>query len=253
MDRIVSVYQQLADHHERQGNAHLCDYFLVLAADAALLAGLPDEAERIRQRLLRLNPHHLLRPFGSLTEALDSADVQDYLDFLRQKYPPPAAEELLRSLEEVPPTAGSETDLPPTMALLEVDEVLPEPPPNLYETLKVYRVQEPPVEPTARPSAAPPPPPVKKKPTLQPVPKPRPQYVDGPAAPPPPRPARPRPMVPRRPEPEPGILRPPPREDDGPREAGAGAWVSVGLFVVVLTAGVVLAAYTLAGPFLRVP
>src|SRR5262249_13715278 len=71
----VRVYEELADWYDRQGQAKLRDWFLVLAADAALAGGRVDEAERLRGQLLYLNPHHLLKPFASFAEALKSPDV----------------------------------------------------------------------------------------------------------------------------------------------------------------------------------
>src|SRR5205085_11918442 len=86
---------------------------LVLAADAALAAGSGDEAERLRLRLLQLNPHHMLKPYSSFAQALEAPDVSTYVRDLRQNYPPEVAEGLLRMLpaeedrvsQALPPTA----------------------------------------------------------------------------------------------------------------------------------------------------
>src|SRR5262249_16939846 len=61
----LQVYEELADTFDRQQNQALRDQFLLLAADAALTAGRQDEAERLRQRLLWLNPHHSVRAYTS--------------------------------------------------------------------------------------------------------------------------------------------------------------------------------------------
>ena len=75
------------------------DRFLVLAADAALLAGKTDEAERLRLRLLKVNPHHMLKPYPSFAQALKAPDVLTYVKDLRVNYPADVAEDLLRTLQ----------------------------------------------------------------------------------------------------------------------------------------------------------
>jgi hypothetical protein len=92
------VYKALAEHYERAGPAAMRDRFLVLSADSARAAGLDDEAERLRTQLLQLNPHHLLRPFRSFAQAMETPDVQTYVRDLRQSYPPSKAEALLRDV-----------------------------------------------------------------------------------------------------------------------------------------------------------
>src|ERR1700735_3957604 len=94
--RSLQLYEELAVWYDRQGQAKLRDWFLVLAADAALGSGQAEHAERLRQRLLHVNPHHLLRPFGSFAEALRSPDVESYVADLRRNYPVETAEQLLQ-------------------------------------------------------------------------------------------------------------------------------------------------------------
>ena len=98
VDHVVSVYQELADWHDRRGQTQLRDRFLVLAADAAYAAGRSEQAEELRRVLLQLNPRHLLKTSASFAEALRSSEVQSYLNDLRQSYPAEAAEHLLESL-----------------------------------------------------------------------------------------------------------------------------------------------------------
>lgn len=108
------VYQQLADWYERRSEARQRDLFLVLAADAALTGGRPDQAEQTRQRLLQFSPYHLLRPYPSLSDAMQSAVVVDYLEDLRQQFPPPRAAQLLEGLRANSSAGvGSMVDLPP--------------------------------------------------------------------------------------------------------------------------------------------
>jgi hypothetical protein len=114
-EQTVQHYHELAESYEQRGEAQMRDRFLVLAADAALTAGRPDEAERYRKRLLQLNPHHLLKPYASFAEAMKSRDVKDYIEALR-KYPPKKPEELKvfrLSGEENPPAARLRQAPPP--------------------------------------------------------------------------------------------------------------------------------------------
>ena len=78
------------------GNRGIRDNCLVLAAVAALAADLPEEAERLRKRLLLTNPHHLLRPYASIAEALQSADVHDFVADLRRQFPPETVAKLVK-------------------------------------------------------------------------------------------------------------------------------------------------------------
>src|SRR5687768_7076101 len=66
---LAQMYEDLANHFARQGESRQRDQCLVLAADAALTAGMPLEAERLRKRLLLTNPNHLLRPYATMSEA----------------------------------------------------------------------------------------------------------------------------------------------------------------------------------------
>jgi hypothetical protein len=93
-------YERLAERFEREQEPRQRDNLLVLAADAALNAGQPEEAERLRRRLLELNPHHLLRPFASFADALQSPDIKDLLADLRRQYPPEYAQRLVSSAGE---------------------------------------------------------------------------------------------------------------------------------------------------------
>lgn len=250
-NHALELYQQLAGWYEKQGQAQMRDRFWVLAADAALTAKDPEAAERFRMRLLQQNPHHLLKPYASFAEAMKVPDVQTYVADLRRSYPPEMAEHLLESAraEGEPAPLTAEPDLPGL-------EPLPEEP----EVLQFYRVhgdleeipepvkqrQAPVAGPVVPPSAAPAPiplapePPARKPPT-SPSPAPRPPTLKPPRSPgvspyavQPPAPSRARPSARQREE----------------EDAAAGRWVSSALFVLVLGAGLVLAAYALVRPFL---
>jgi hypothetical protein len=253
MDNLATlqVYKELADWYERQGQAAMRDRFLVLAAEAAFSAGKTEEAERLRQRLLQGNPHHMLKPFSSFGQALQSTNIQIYIHDLQANYPAETAEGLLQNLRAgvppAPPASPGDApmlgQLPQTAPLIEIHDepTLPLNPPT--EPLKVYPLRNEPK--AARPSV----PPV--TPTHLNRPSPR-----KPTAPPPDRPStlntpspRSQPTLPRStrpvaaPEPAPP---PPPLEPAAP----AGAWLPLLLFGMTVTAGVALALYTLARPFL---
>jgi hypothetical protein len=112
------MYEALANRFAKQGEPRQRDHFLVLAADAALAGGRPDEAERLRQQLLRFNPHHLLRPYASMAEAMQSSDVKDYVGDLRLQWPAEQAEKLLGGTipDELPPAPPPPPKLMQTQA-----------------------------------------------------------------------------------------------------------------------------------------
>lgn len=247
VDQTARTYEDLAVHYAQQGQAQLRDRFLVLAADTLHTAGRTEEAERVRARLLQANPHHLFKPFASLDEAMKTTDVKNYVAGLRRTYPPEKAVELLGSLP------GGAEEKPPAPAPTEpLSTTRPErkPPQAAVDALKVYRFQDD-IDPEA------------------PLPRTRPEPMNRPAAretgrpaplPPPVRPARPtrpaQPLPPARPTsgpfwqqaPRSGAWNPPPEADSG--EALAGTWVATGLFWILLLAGLALAGFTLASPFL---
>jgi hypothetical protein len=250
MDTLATlqVYRELADWYERQGQSAMRDRFLILAAEAAFAAGKPEEAERLRQRLLQGNPHHMLKPFSSFSQALQSTNIQIYIHDLQVNYPPDNAETLLHNLR-----GGSEpaSGVPQTAPLIEIRDEPTLPLGNTVESLKVYPLREEP-EPTLPP--APPP----AKPTNLDRPPQR-KATTAPPAPPPPRPstlnpppARSQPTIPvaappSRPARPAFVPNPPPPPEPG---APGGAWLTLLLFGMTVTAGVALAVYTLARPFL---
>jgi hypothetical protein len=244
----LQVYKELAEWYERQGQAAMRDRFLILAAEAAFSAGKPEEAERLRQRLLQGNPHHMLKPFSSFAQALQSTNIQIYIHDLQANYPPETAEGLLQDLRSgAPPTQpasglGESTRgaVPQTAPLIEIRD---EPTlPLGAEPLKVYPLQKEP-EPTRPPG-----PPVKPAHSNRPSPGKPAAAPDRPSALNTPSP-RSQPALPRSPHPTvapvPAPL-PPPSEPAAP----SGAWLPLLLFGMTVTAGVALAFYTLAHPFL---
>ncbi len=148
MDSLATlrVYKELAEWYERQGQPAMRDRFLILAAEAAFSSGKPDEAERLRQRLLQGNPHHMLKPFSSFAQALQSSNVQIYIHDLQTNYPPETA---LGLLKNQPGVAEQTVSIPTTAPLIEIHDEPTLPLDNTVESLKVYPLRE---EPPAKPS-----------------------------------------------------------------------------------------------------
>jgi hypothetical protein len=232
-DRSSTVYRELAECYDRQGQTQLRDRFLALAADAALADGQADEAERLRQRLLQQSPHHLLKPYNSFAEARRSPDVQGYLKELRQDYPVDRARgmlDALRAAQEPPKPKAPNTD--PELILPVGDEA------EGGEPLKVYRMRE------AREEPARPRPGFPKKPT---TPAARPASMLGRSAASHPE----RPAYSLRPTPPVAPPSAPRRERDSEEHSPAsGGWLASLLFVLIAAVGLGLAFYTLARPFL---
>jgi hypothetical protein len=250
-NHALALYQDLADWYEQRGQAQMRDRFLVLAADAALSASRPEEAERLRVRLLQQNPHHLLKPYASFVEALQAPDVQSYVSDLRRSYSPDAARHLLESLRanpslpNPPPAPIRQTALHPRP---------PEPAKEPPEVLKFYRVQEeieevvpepvaqrqvPVSRPLPKPLANPPPP---SRPATAPV--------HSPAPAPARKPPRPHPVPPAVSEPLPPVTRTAILSEKDEQDLATGFWVSSALMVLLFLAGLGLAIYTFARPFL---
>jgi hypothetical protein len=235
-DETVHTYRELAECYERQGQAQMRDRFLVLAADAALIAGHGDEADRLRNRLLQVNPHHLLKPYASFAEAMKSADVQNYISALRRSHPYEKAEHLLEEMRQNVSGVKKVAQNPP-----------PKEAPKPEEEPQVFRVRESEEEPKTVPSRVrsmrPQPAAPKEKTSATPA---------RPAAPPPPAVTRPAPaadVFPLRPQEKLLPPRAPAPDDSEDREAG-GTWVAAGLFWLVLISGVLAAGYSLGRPFL---
>lgn len=114
-EQAARGYEELANGYAEIHDEPMRDRFLVLAADSLLSAGQPERAEGLRRRLLQHNPHHMLRPYTSLAEAMKSGDVRTYVAGLRRNYPPEKLGQLAdmmnraRAAKGVPaaPTAAS--------------------------------------------------------------------------------------------------------------------------------------------------
>jgi hypothetical protein len=236
-NRKVQVYADLAEWEHQHGSPQARDRFLILAADAALTAGLTDEAEQFRGRLLETNPHHLLRPYPSLADAMKSSDVYGYIADLRGTYPSDEAEKLLAALQgdkgpaSEPSGPGSTTPHPPLPELPTPAAVLGGSAsaergslfaPDSHGDPSSETAEEPPLFASLRQGGEPPP---RKAPL--------PHHPSAPA---------------------PSTLSPAVEENEAEdRAGGIGVLFSDALFVLLLVVGVVLAGYTLARPFLPLP
>jgi hypothetical protein len=239
VDEKIQLYRELAEIYDGQGQAQMRDRFLVLAADTAFSAGQTDEAERLRTRLLRLNPHHLLKPYESFAEATKSPDVQNYLIALRRSHPYERTEYLRESLRREEEESKPGVKAAPPVARNDAPTPTKDGP-----DLQVYRVADGGETPRADPSRSRPVAPdfsttKDKLSKSSPAPASSSQAKHAPAK------ARPTdlPSVYRLPSDNAGFE---PVEDT----PVGGAWVSVGLAGIAFLAGIILAVYTFARPFL---
>jgi hypothetical protein len=249
------TYLKLSEFYNRKGQSQQRDRFLVLAADSAQAAGKTEDAEKLRQRLLKHNPHHLLRPYASFEQAMSSADVQSYVNDLRNSYPPRKAAEMLTAASQGSSApAAQPKPLPPTQPVVDLDAEAGEH--DADEPLRVYRVSEEhaPVPKTSThgygeraarttmPAAA-----TKTQASLATAR--RPTTTARPGAP---ARAAVAPSVyslaPQRSPQAAGLKQQ--HNDEAAADGACGGWVGTSLFVLVLATGLALSVYALAGPML---
>lgn len=217
-DRMTRVYEELANHHHYKGEVQVRDRMLLLAADAALAEGREPDAERLRARLLELNPHHLLKPFPNMAQAMRSPDVSSYVEGLRRTYPRAQAEQMWAGLRGAPTPGISVTAVP----VVEVPTpVAPQTP-----------VQPPPLPVAPQVAAAIPIAPAVAMPVSAAIP-----VQPAPPAPPPP-------AVWNDPGPAESV-------SARPRRRAAAGWMAPVLFVIVMVSACALALYTLVRPILQ--
>jgi hypothetical protein len=229
-DTMLRVYEEVADRFARKGEPRHRDHCLVLAADAALAAGRPMEAERLRGRLLQFNPHHLLRPFASMAEALQAQDVKDYVGDLRNQWPPEFVEKLY--LDGQGDQGEAEAPAPP----------------RPKEKTVVPKV----TEPAAPPPRAPQPVLSRPAPSPAPAPEPPPRPPAPPAAPP--KKAPPLLVMPGPQHAPPSPFEPPtlplPLADTSDRATPVGQWLASMLFLLGLLFAAALFFLTFVWPLL---
>jgi hypothetical protein len=260
--QLRQLYRELADGYAERGQPQFRDRFLVLAAAAALAEGDSDAAERYRQRLLNVNPHHLLKPYSSFAQAMQMDDVQIYVRDLQQNYPPEISDGLLRSMQQ--PREPEARQIPVTAPLLNLDsgpDLLMDDEGEPLQILSFVEDSKSGVPPTLPPNKFPAPP--AKEPARSSIP---PTLYDAEvpvALPPAPAPRLPRigqPILQQRPPlrntPPPRTAKAPPLPILPPSPAPdwetetAGAWLATFLFGVVAAAGFALLCYALIYPLI---
>jgi hypothetical protein len=246
-ENLLRLYKELADWYERQRQPPMRDRFLVLAADAALLANRPDEAEQLRTRLLKVNPHHMLKPYASFAQALKAPDVLTYVKDLRVNYPANVAEDLLRRLQTEDKHSPSPIAAPAPLAGFAASSA-PAAAGDLFLNSKEAQHD---LAPTAPPGAmgtpydlAP----------LQPDSRPQTLPLQGavPTRPVSHVPPRREPVRSRMPMPAPLPLaaEPSPARTAAEPSAAGGSWLTVLLFLLLVASGAALAGFTFLRPYL---
>ena len=235
----VVVYCQLAEAHHRLNHPQERDRFMVLAADAALATGRPEQAEDLRRALLHRNPNHLLRPYRSLSDAMQSHDLRAYVIQLRRNYPVEKAQTLLEQLGDVPAETGGEDD--EFVIPLDVDR--PTAVTGLGQSSSSSVAASSPVHEEES---------VDKEPAASaPVSK-SPSWRSSAVSEPPPLP------MPGSDDPSPGVFRLPPAPrgsrssagKDEDEETGPESWVGTFLFLLVLAAAVAILIFTFVIPLM---
>ncbi len=108
-ERAIEIYLRLARSCDGPDRAGERDGYLLLAAEAAWACGRNDQAERLRFLLLKHNPNHLLKAYGSFAQALESQDVPALIRQLRRQHPVDKAEQALQALEPEGDSARRDT------------------------------------------------------------------------------------------------------------------------------------------------
>jgi hypothetical protein len=252
--QATQLYLELSDYYDNRGEAQSRDRFLVLAADAAYGAGDLQEAETLRQRLLTLNPHHLLKPFHSFEEAQKSRDVTDYINALKRRHPPEQLEKLVETTLGPGGHRAPSVDNPPHRHMPR-PPVQPEPAPG-HRPADIFKIRQPeepaPTRVRPRPTVPPPaPPPIPANPgRMKPPVSAQHTPLSLPPLPLPPEPLRPAPASRFGPQ-QTALSQPAVPVYQGPGLAAtSGSWFCSLLFVVWLMGGVGLAIYSLGRVFL---
>ena len=249
-------YLELSDFYDHRGEAQSRDRFLVLAADAAMQAGDKEEAEHLRQRLLTVNPHHLLKPFKSFEEAMKSRDVTDYISALRRRHP---ADQVANLVETTIRVRGGRASGPESASQLPKSPPQPhrnEPTsgPRPVDVFRMRPTEEPPST-SIRPRPVPAPPPIPSPPPansgrMRPAPSGQSTPLSLPPLPFQPEPSRPSGPSPFRPA-QLASSQPTVPVYQGIRlPTTPGSWFCSVLFVLLLIGGIGLTLYSLGRVFL---
>ncbi len=97
-DQAALQYLKLAALSKEKGQTAGCDRFLVLAGASACKAGCLDVADACRARVMKHNPHHLLKQWPNMAEALRSEEFPPFLHQLERFCAVERAEALLMEL-----------------------------------------------------------------------------------------------------------------------------------------------------------
>jgi hypothetical protein len=163
----AELYQQLADAYHHQGKFPERDRFLVLAMDAAQESGQVPVAEQVRRRLLELNPNHLIKPYATAAEAVQSPNFANYLGQLRKNFPPAKAQALLREVGKT--TSRQPTMLAPEAHFPPADPVSNQNRPPKWSTVEIevrHKPSPPPTPPLPVFTYSQEPPPVQRQPSV---------------------------------------------------------------------------------------
>ncbi len=96
---VLGLYLHLAHASRRRGRPHVADRLLVLAAATAATMGLDPLAAYCRELVLKHNPHHMIRRWPVVRDALENKDFQSLLKQLERRYSLERSEQLLAALE----------------------------------------------------------------------------------------------------------------------------------------------------------
>ena len=95
---ILSIYLHLAAASQRRHRPHVRDRMLVIAGSVAARMGLGPAAAECRRLILKHNPNHLIRRWGTIEEALHDEDFLCLLKQLQRRFPQEKAERMLQTL-----------------------------------------------------------------------------------------------------------------------------------------------------------
>jgi hypothetical protein len=95
---LLSVYLHLAAASQRRRRPHVRDRLLLIAGSIAARGELAPIAAHCRHLVLEHNPHHLVRRWDSLGDALQDPEFLCLLKQLQRRYPQERAERMLQNL-----------------------------------------------------------------------------------------------------------------------------------------------------------
>jgi hypothetical protein len=94
----MATYLHLARASGLRRRPQVRDRLLILAAVAATKAGLPRIAAYCREDVLRHNPRHLVRRWGTVADALRDQEFQHFLVHLEKRYSAEEVDRMMKTL-----------------------------------------------------------------------------------------------------------------------------------------------------------